>query len=69
MDKHARMYRNGKAQAARRDFYFDYILGPWRWGTYPIREPRFWWFARRVHWHHAYGWPMPKIEGRDFIRA
>ena len=69
MTRHARMYRSGKAQVARRDFYFTWILGPWRWGTFPILHPRMWWFCRRVAWHYAYGFPMPPVEGRDFIRA
>lgn len=67
--KHASMYRSGKAQLARRYFYYDYILGPWRWGTFPIRHPRMWWFCRRLDLHYAFGLPMPLIEGRDFIRA
>jgi hypothetical protein len=63
------MYRSGKAQRARRDFYFDYILGPWHWGTFPFRSPRLWWFCRRLDLHVHFGFPMPLIEGRDFIRA
>lgn len=69
MDKHARMYRKGRAQLARRDFYFEYILGPWRWGTFPIRDPRLWWFSRRLALHFRYGFPMPLVEGRDYILA
>jgi hypothetical protein len=63
------MYRRGKAQFARREFYFEYILGPWRWGTFPFRYPRAWWFCRRLHLHYQFGLPMPLIEGQDFIRA
>lgn len=26
---------------------------------FAFREPRFWWFCRRVSWHYRYGFPMP----------
>ena len=30
------------------------VMIPWA-----IRNPRFWWFCRRVTWHYRYGLPMP----------
>ncbi len=26
---------------------------------FAFREPRFWWWCRRVTWHYRYGLPMP----------
>ncbi len=26
---------------------------------FAFREPRFWWFCRRVSWHYRFGLPMP----------
>ena len=26
---------------------------------FAFREPRCWWFCRRVTWHYRYGFPMP----------
>lgn len=26
---------------------------------FPFRDPRLWWFCRRVSWHYRYGFPMP----------
>lgn len=67
--KHARMYRRGKRWCRARDFYFDWILGPARWGTFPARHPRLWWMARRIDWHYRFGWPMPAVVGYNAIEA
>jgi hypothetical protein len=53
------MYRSGKAQLARRDFYFEHILGTWRWVMFPVRHPRLWWFSFHLDMHYALGWPKP----------
>ena len=64
------MYRAGKAQLARREFYFEYILGPWRWGIFPFRHPKMWWFCRRLDLHYGFGFPMPLTdEERGIFRA
>lgn len=59
MTKHAQLYRRGRRYCRLRDFYFDWILQPWRWGTFPIRSPRLWWYCRRVSWHYQFGTPLP----------
>lgn len=59
MNRHARMYRRGRRFHQLRDFYFDWILKPWRWGTFPFRSPRLWWYCCRLSWHYQFGLPMP----------
>ncbi len=63
------MYRAGKRRLQLRDFYFEYVLGPARWGTFPLRHPRLWWMSRRIAWHYAYGLPMPVVVGWNAIEA
>ena len=29
--------------------------------AFAFREPRCWWFCRRVSWHYRYGFPMPPM--------
>ena len=67
--KHAQMYRRGKRAVAVREFYFEFILGPFRWGTFPFRNPRLWWMCRRMAWHYRYGLPMPAVVGWNAIEA
>jgi hypothetical protein len=59
MSRHAIMYRRGRRYLAMQDFYFDWILGPARWGTFPFRHPRLWWYCRRIAMHYRWGLPMP----------
>lgn len=66
---HAAMYRRGKRIIRARDFYFEYVLGPFRWGTFPFRHPRLWWMARRIDWHFRFGLPMPVVVGYNAIEA
>lgn len=40
-----------------------------RAGWFAVRCPRMWWFCRRLDLHYRFGFPLPLIEGRDFIRA
>ena len=67
--KHAQMYRRGKRAFARREFYFEFILGPFRWGTFPFRNPRLWWLCRRIDMHFRFGLPMPAVVGWNAIEA
>lgn len=38
--------------------------------TYPFRDPRMWWFGRRLGLHFRFGFPRPLTDReRGFIRA
>lgn len=41
------------------------IIRPIRYCAWAIKNPRFAWFAKRVHWHYRYGLRMPDF----FIEA
>jgi hypothetical protein len=37
------------------------IYDPIRRMIWRVANPRMAWFAARVHWHYAYGFPMPAM--------
>jgi hypothetical protein len=64
------MYRSGRAQFARREFYFEFVLGPYRRLVFPFIHPRLWWLCRRVWLHYTFGLPMPLTDdqkGRFYL--
>lgn len=63
------MYRRGRRFIRCRDFYFTWILGPFRWGTFPVRRPKLWWLGRRIALHYRYGFPLPAVIGWNAIEA
>lgn len=40
------------------------LLQVYRTLTWPMREPRFWWFCIRLRLHHRFGLPFPDITRR-----